>query len=229
MRRIAKRFFFPKYSFVLPIPNILIVSFLAVFIGCVAHTTRADGTFTFNDLSDSVPVSFTGSRGVVNVSCGASNAPEECNFDITPPAPGVTLVSAFGTTFADFTAHGTQPAAVYIGEPSTEIGDGGSTSLSLAKLSDRVTPVFLDSTHLFVDFLSDAEGPNGFNCSQAPSGSCNFFENGQIQTAGQVVWSDGSIDTVKFQSDVTPEPATMLLFGTGLLGIGFAIRRKHLA
>lgn len=32
--------------------------------------------------------------------------------------------------------------------------------------------------------------------------------------------------TFVFFSDVTPEPGTMLLFGTGLLGVGFVLRRR---
>lgn len=48
-------------------------------------------------------------------------------------------------------------------------------------------------------------------------------------TGGTASW-DGTPTSFTFDSEVTPEPSSYLLFGTGLLGIiGLAWRRKRLA
>src|SRR5258708_6392119 len=44
----------------------------------------------------------------------------------------------------------------------------------------------------------------------AGEGGCFFLENGALQTIATVTWSDGTIDTIKFQS--LPEPSAFVLF-----------------
>ena len=54
-----------------------------------------------------------------------------------------------------------------------------------------------------------------------------FVENGAVQTIAEFRWSDGTIDTIQFKSIEIPEPSTLLLLGTGMLGVGTAGRRKY--
>jgi hypothetical protein len=101
-----------------------------------------------------------------------------------------------------------------------------------------VSPL-LPSNEVQVDFSSDSEAilPALGNCGN-PNVQC-VTEDGTIQTAGTITWSNGTncsdsgttciVDTVQFQSDVEPEPGTLVLFGSGLISIvGFARRKLFL-
>jgi hypothetical protein len=57
-------------------------------------------------------------------------------------------------------------------------------------------------------------------------GAC-IVENGQVQDITSVEWSDGTIDTIQFQStEPAPEPSTLLLLCTAMLGVGATGSRK---
>ena len=55
-----------------------------------------------------------------------------------------------------------------------------------------------------------------------------IVENGDVQTFWSLEWSDGTIDTFEFKStEPAPEPSTLLLLCTGMLGVGATGRRKY--
>jgi len=114
------------------------------------------------------------------------------------------------------------------------IGEGTGTN---AKVSDMLTTMPVHDSHgtltsIMLIFASDGNvGP----LVPCPYGVCNVTENGMVQTVGAITWTKtGSptiVDTIKFKSDLAPvpEPASLLLFGSGLgIGAVFLWRRRRL-
>jgi PEP-CTERM motif len=138
--------------------------------------------------------------------------------------PSVLQCSLTAPTAATFQSSTLPNGNLYtIGEPGPTLGLI-SDYFQLCFAGSRCTTT---DTTLPLFFTSNPEGLNQF-CF----GPCTTIEDGTVQTAGTVTWSDGTVDTIKFQSDVNeappavPEPGTLLLFGSGLISIvGFA-RRK---
>jgi hypothetical protein len=61
------------------------------------------------------------------------------------------------------------------------------------------------------------------------SSSPTIIENGDVQPFLGLEWSDGTIDTLELKSTETPEPSTLLLLCTGMLGVGATGWRKYLS
>ena len=71
-----------------------------------------------------------------------------------------------------------------------------------------------------VPFTIDFDAWNGTTFETNESGSLSW--NGSVWTSGSLVQQPG-------QENTTPEPATLLLFATGILGLGLVVRRARLA
>ena len=74
-------------------------------------------------------------------------------------------------------------------------------------------------------FISDSDTVAPQAC--VPIMPCTIIETGGIQNALTVAWSDGTVDTIRFQSDVAPvpEPSSLLLSLVGLALVGLWVQR----
>jgi len=177
--------------------------------GFVMVDTAAADTLVINDLTDSLSVQGATSREVIQIIPPGSTL-EGVSIVISAPAPGVTIA---GRTIPD-------TAFLGVAEP-----DG-------ITFSDAITmrPGSVGTTEAVVSFFSDVEPPPPFQLCTEVIGPCTLVENGAVQTAGTITWSDGTVDTILFCSDVegvpstcsttqVPEPASLVLLGTGLAAL----------
>jgi hypothetical protein len=169
---------------------VLILLGLLVFADGAA---RAD-TILFRDLTDGVSVTPISSR-MADLVCDTTTLFESCVFSLRPPSPSATLLSP-------------GPLTILVAE-----------SAGPSRASDQISVgVFLDpSLGVSLNFFSDTETSPGSigQCNTPPVIVSCIVETGAVQTAFQLVWSDGTIDAIQFQSDV-PQPASWLLVVSGL-------------
>jgi hypothetical protein len=209
---------------------------IALALMLLLSSSARAGTTTFNDLTDTLSVSSTnlgasscGTETVNVPTIGQSFTAEFCNKTLVGPS------GATGFTTSDCRPRPNQPTGCF-----TLIGgaNGGVSDFVL------VTPFFSSAitgcsptvaSCVQVLFASDAELPGGdgfgLTCSQfSLVGGCGVTENGSLtQLAATIHWTGTtSTDSIEFGSDVEPEPASLLLLGSGLLAMA-AFRKKLLA
>jgi hypothetical protein len=156
----------------------------------------------------------------------------------------ITLFNTQTSTFGDCSATETYQCDVYIASKNgaTPTSPDISRNISEAGINPTVAvsdTVFAQPASLsnkpayLVIFASDRPGDlpsGGLGLTPAP-GAPVIIENGDIQTAFTLSWSDNTSDTIEFRSnlDPVPEPGTLVLFGSSLvMASGFLRRRSRL-
>jgi len=203
----------------------LLVGLFVVCFVLAAQSAKADD-IVFNDLGDTILVTGNGRFSTLSASCRVGTIAEQCSVTITAPT---------GTHFdstslpQQLNLFGSSLSALGITEP-------GTSTLSDALVIGHL----VGSATTTVTFLSDppatagVEAPLGI-CNQNFLGisiPCNIPETGVMQLAGTINWTTGvggsvTPDHVYFLSDVTPEPASLILFGSGLVVAGGFLRRRR--
>jgi hypothetical protein len=173
---------------------------------------------------DTLTFSATDSPGGVSV--------DGSNFDTTPDA-GATYADEFG--FSSGPVNGISlahlPADALVGVFVAAGGPSGTTPSALDFTSNGIGTDFItlspDLDQLF--FIGDGLTGTGTGSIQqfnAPVGAATLY----LAVADSVGSSDGNVGyitaDVSGASTVTPEPGTLLLFGSGLVGLAGMVRRK---
>ena len=146
-------------------------------------------------------------------------APSPLGFNITPggvewlqvapfapdPAGGAVTFS-FPTPVQAFGAYLTDTQSTFPGPITLTFNDGIAETLSITKNGDAGGALFLGFTDFGTSFSSVT------------------FHTGAIPDGTRDIWG---IDDIRFASAAVPEPASLLLLGTALLGLSAIRRRKR--
>jgi hypothetical protein len=174
-------------------------------LALLATAAKAD-TIVFDEAMG--PLTVSGSSRLTNVSCKTIVEAQafRCIARLLGP-PGAVLVSE-----TDLFSPGTDEGVAEPGFPPQTAADGGLDSAFLPG-NTTVDLQFFDNFTPFIGFGACADG-------------CPITEDGTFQTMGTITWSDGTVDTIQFHGETVPEPSSLVLFATGLIGIGLGVKRK---
>jgi hypothetical protein len=183
----------------------------------------------FKDTTDGVLVSVGG----VVIGTGPCNGPtsEQCVIQLPafPTNATITTTGPGGT--------GSYPNFAFFAEPGTNATttcppSQGSTIPSPGPcISDSLHTVIASNNVVSFTFNSDPQTETSLPaCSVGnPAGGCQFNEDGTEQEVGTITVTQGTSTTtyhVLLQSDVVPEPTSLILFGSGLAIAGGFLRRR---
>ena len=209
--------------------KIISIAVVLVLSLMVAQAAKADDIL-FNDLGDIISVSpLSASLTVVPGTC-QNQITGTPNLDVCSVMllrTGQTIISATG----NFTINLNSPTPVQATYLLSE--DANKTLLSDTFLSTIVPGTsLLGITTLpgSAAFVFDSDLPTVEGLSTVPClGLCNAPETGGPQLVGTITWSGGITDRILIESDkegVVPEPATLVLLGSGLAMTGGFLRRR---
>jgi hypothetical protein len=179
-----------------------IVAFGALLIPFCGSTAFAN-TITFNDLWGApVSVTLTGVTGATSVCSPSGVTLETCTVTVPQPFPGNPGVS--WSQWDIYDANGT--------------------------LSDTIAVNVASTNGILQATITFSSGEPGSGLTAL--GANYVLEDGTVQTVGGIQWfyppAIGTVvDTIQFQSNDSPEPATTMLIGGGLLGMGILLRRRR--
>ena len=187
------------------------VAFL-VFLFAV-QPASAD-TITFVDTTNTITVTHSGSQHNVVLFNTQTSTPGSCS-DTESFQCDIFITSPTGAT----------PTSSTTGLNVSEAGVDPTQAVSDSVFAQQ------NATSYLVIFASDPPGDPGAVLGLTPlPGAPSISETGGVQTAFTLSWSDGTSDTIQFQSDLdpVPEPGTLILFASGLVSVMGLARRKIL-
>jgi hypothetical protein len=156
--------------------------------------------------------------------------------DLTDGTVTVEQLIVTGTSTFSLGNSGSEFISFYITHNGSAITSAPRQLAGLAEPTDITTAsdlvqVDTQSANVsLVQFNSDSEGPL-FACGGS---LCVGVESGQPQSVIAINYVDGTSDTIAIESNPSesspvPEPSSLLLLASGLLGVGGMVRRKLLA
>ena len=174
-----------------------------MFTSQSATATPVTDSFTLVDLTDTIIPQFTTSSSGVGFNITCLFGSESCTIFAESPSLTISNVLPNNTQFFIAEAGGTlisDEATITTTGPGSRFGIPFNASYTLS-------------------FTSDSDAIPGDLGTCVSAGGCTITEDGTVQNLLSVTWSDGTVDSYSFQSDLdpVPEPPSFALMFPGFL------------